>query len=408
MARSRKPKAAVDAGVVTTVAAPADTVSCLAVGEAILIDGTRTVPGRWYTVPTAAAAAWNARGIFYTQAQLDTLWDSPGRVLSPLPTASTYTAAPHVSGALRVLQLTHYDPGCAAYRYHSAANTVSGIVSAFARIGHSNPACELRQWDVDTQLGMVQLLLRTADVVHCHMDYTVLLNELGGLPNGVRAAITYHGSTEPQRPVITYPDADIRMGSVVFGARPYHRRFNAQWLPIPMPVDDYAALSSTHQRGDTLRVCHSPTRREIKGTDVLLQVVEELRTDGLAIELVLVEGMSHGDALQLKATCDVTFDSFWLGMQGSGLEAAAMGQVVIAGTRDADYARVGLEVPWTIANDADGLRRALRACATDADFYARERARVGAYVRAHHSYTAVGTLYRTLLTEAVRGTANAA
>lgn len=367
----------------------------------MLADGTRTVAGQWYELDGDTAAYWHSRGVVWTQAQIDALWHHQGRILTPDGVVTRQQAVTDTRGALRVLQLAHFDPGCAAYRYHSAANTVAGVVSAFARLGHSNPACDLRQWDVDQHRTTVEVLLATADVVHCHMDYTVLLHELGGLPFGTRAAITYHGSLEHRRPAITYPDADARMGSTVFGARPYHRRFDAHWLPIPMPIADYAALSKGRTRGDVLRVCHSPTRREIKGTDVFLRVVADLQADGVAIEPVLLEGLSHGNALRVKATCDVTFDSFWLGMQGSGLEAAAMGQPVVAGTQDADYARVGLDYPWTVADDADTLRDVLRRLATDTGYYAQEAARVGQYVRQYHDYPVVGARYRDLLTGAV-------
>ncbi len=401
MARSRKGavKAADIGGTPPVSAVAVSAVSCLAVGEAMLADGTRTEIGTWYELDSDAAAYWHDRGVLWTQAQIDALWHAPGRILSPIETRQQAVA--ETRGALRVLQVTHYDPGCAAYRYHSAANTVPGVVSAFARIGHSNPSCDLRQWDIGRDWVQVQMLVRTADVIHCHMDYSVLLGELGGLPNGTRAAITYHGSLEHQRPTITYPEADARMRSMVFGARPYHRRFNAEWLPIPMPCRDYATLAKVRTRGDVLRVCHSPTRREIKGTDVFLDVVASLQQEGVGIEAVLLEGLAHGDALKVKATCDVTFDSFWLGMQGSGLEAAAMGQPVVAGTQDADYDRVGLACPWTVADDADTLRDVLRRLATDTAYYAHEAARVGEYVRTYHDYPVVGARYRDLLTGAV-------
>jgi len=72
---------------------------------------------------------------------------------------------------------------------------------------------------------------------------------------------------------------------------------------------------------------------------------------------------------------------------------------VIAGTWDADYERVGLTPPWTIADDADALRTVLRHMATDAGYLAGEAKRVNAYVRAHHDYPVVGARYRDLLRE---------
>lgn len=410
MARSRKRVTGETAGVGGTPSAPVVSPSVVAVrcfGEAIVADGFRTEAGTWYEVPADVAAYWEGRGLWVTQATIDALWQSAGRILTPDGVTSHYEAAGRTAGAVRVLNVTHYDPGAAAYRYHSAANTASGVVSAFVRFGHSNPHCDLRQFDGTTQADAVRILMATADVVHCHMDYTLLLNELGGLPVGMRAAITYHGSIEETRPSITYPEADERMRSIVFGARPYHKRFgeHVRWLPIPMPVADYAALADA-PKGGPFRVAHSPTRRAIKGTDAFLSAVADLQAEGVAIEPVLIEGMDHGAALRLKATCHATFDSFWLGMQGSGLEAASMGQAVLAGAWDADYHRVGMPMPWTVVEEPNALREALRRLATDRTFYAAEAKRVNAYVRAHHDYPVVGARYRDILQEAIRGTGN--
>lgn len=410
MARSRKKALSGDVGAGGASPVPAlavSAVSCYAVGEAMVDEHTRTVPGQWYEVSGEVAHYWHTRGVLWSQAQIDALWDRAGRTLTPDEIPSTYTPHP-IGRAVRVLQVTHYDPGCSVYRYHSAANTVPGVVSAFARIGHSNPHCDLRQWDVAQDQTTLRVLMQTADVIHCHMDYTVPIEELGGFPVGKRVAITYHGSEEARRPRITYPDADVRMRSVVFGARPYHvAKYGAQWLPIPMPCADYARLAKGRRRGATYRVAHSPTRTEIKGTDAFLWAIEMLQAEGVAIEGVLMQNMAHGEALKLKATCDATFDSFWLGLQGSGLEGAAMGHAVVAGTTDAPYDAVGLSYPWTVANTAEELVAVLRRLAADADYHATEATRVGEYVRAYHDYPVVGAKYRDILTEACRGTSYA-
>lgn len=386
----------------------------LALTECI-ISGVRRFPQEWFTIPTERVDAMTSGGLCLSRAQIDALWATHrDRILTPDGITSHYTPAAPTADALRVLQLTHYDPGSAVYRYHSAANTVPGVVSAFVRYGHSNPHSDLRQWDGDTDAATVQALAMTADVIHCHMDYRTLLHDLRrGREPGQRIAITYHGSVLPgdTQKVLMYPEDDQRLGSVVFGARPYHRRWGSHitWLPIPMPIADYAPLSAGHRRGKTYRVAHSPTNRALKGTTVFLQAIEYLRNqESINIEAVLIEGLPHGEAMRLKATCDATFDSFFLGMQGSGLEAAAMGQAVIAGDPAAqnDLIALGIAVPWTIANDSEGLRTALRRLATDATFARSEAERVGQYVRTHHSYEAVGAKYRDTLTEALRGTPN--
>lgn len=367
----------------------------------------------WEAVPPRAPGL-DALTLVADEDTIEDLWHAGGRILTPHGLPTHYLPADPGPNPLRVVQITEYDPGSSVYRYHSAANTVPGILSAFVRHGHSNPHCDLRQWDTNHDIRSIEALVMTAEVIHCHMDYRGLFAALKmGYEPGQRAAITYHGSLPPGDTRKTFVDeeTDRRMGSVRFGARPYHLRWGVEhWLPIPMPVQDYLALAEWAP-GPTwkerpFRVAHSPTRREIKGTGAFLEAVELLWTrHGVRVEPVLIEDIEHGTALRTKATCHAVFDSFWLGMQGSGLEGAAMRLPVLAGDPDAqaDLLKLGIPVPWTIANDRDALVTTLLRLATDRAYYEAEAARVHDYCRTWHDYPVVGAKYRDILTEAVRG-----
>jgi hypothetical protein len=241
------------------------------------------------------------------------------------------------------------------------------------------------------------------------MDWRTLSQRLKyALRANQRAAITYHGSVLPgdERRVFVDHETDSRMGAIQFGARPYHGRYGvANYLPIPVPVRDYRQLADGYTRREAFRIAHSPTRREIKGTQVFLDACQWLRdTEGLKIEPVLIENLPHGEALTLKASCDATFDSFWLGMQGSGIEAAAMVQPVIAGDPEAAAEAADLNggrTPWTFANERYALIDVIRRLATDATFYKAEAERVHYYVQRVHDYPVVGARYRDILREAL-------
>lgn len=419
-----------------------------------IIAGVRRFPGEWFNVPgsrvkpltamgyvmpdeyvnrmpPAMAEMWRERGkkllaltdqsLIVDEDAIDELWNSPGRILSPDLIPTHYQAAVKGDRPLRVLQITQYDPGSSVYRYHSAANTAPGVISAFVRFGYSNPHCHLRQWDGHIHRRTVEALAMTADVIHVHMDYRGLTDDLRYVPQTwQRMAITYHGSRLPndERRTFVEHDRDAKWGAIQFGARPYHGRWGVErYLPIPMPVDDYAALTVNREQWNGIqsrrkfRIAHSPTVRAIKGTREFVNAVDYLCThEGLPVEAVLIENMDHGEGLRLKATCDATFDSFWLGMQGSGLEAAAMGQAVLAGDPEASAEAADLNngtVPWTFANDEQGLRDAIRALVADAGYYRAAAARVHEYVSRVHDYCAVGARYQTYLMEALdRGVAN--
>lgn len=345
----------------------------------------------------------------------DVSWESPvGRVLSPFP--SVYKPAPRSSlSSPRVLQVTRYDPGSAAYRYHSAANTApNGGVSTFVRYGHENPHCDLRQYDGDEQrIGVLELFF-TADVVHVHMDYSTLEDPqfIGRFPRSSQRLVRhYHGSepntTDPKAIRLVQRELDDRLNAIHIGARLYHQRLSDRmhWLPIPVPMRDYARLRAEWWRpiedrpNKLFRIAHSPTNPRIKGTIVLQCVVEELRAKGLPVELVMIAGKSHEEALQIKATCDITFDSFWLGIQGSGLEAACMSQVVVAGDPEVkvEYEKAIGGCPYTYAENYMDLKPVLERLIVDQEFYEAERHKVYKYVKAYHDYISVGARYWQIL-----------
>ncbi|MBU6148554.1 MAG: glycosyltransferase [Actinomycetales bacterium] len=424
--------------------APRGAVPCMALAECI-IDGTRRQPGEWFHVEGSrwphlvqvglvvshpmlnlmapeARAIWGritrqrgrAAGLAETtlavpQPIVEQLWDADGRILTPFDTPSRYQPSATIGGdprPVRVLQLCEYDPGCSVYRYHSAANVTPGLQSALVRWDYNNPHCHLRQWDGEADQRTVEALAMTADVIHVHMNYATLLERLRYLPQAwQRVVITYHGSSQTPAGTTswTYPELDQSFRALRLGARPYHLRHRVAdaWLPIPMPVADYRQLPKAPRReGRPFRVAHSPTKRSIKGTEQFVTVCRTLtEQEGLRIEPVVLEGMDHGAALAAKATCDAVFDSFWLGIQGSGLEGAAMGLPVLAGDPEAqgDLTRQGIPVPWTIANDGAELREQLRRLATDPAFYAAEATRAVAYVARWHDYSVVGARYKALL-----------
>lgn len=383
------------------------------VTTACILFGKRYAQWDRLMIPKHRAEDLFVAGLTVTAEQVEAMWQSAGRILTPNLVPSQYHAVPYDPNALKVLQLTAYDPGSSVYRYHSAANCVPGVVSALVRHGHSNTHCDLRQWDTEVDDRSIRILAMTADVIHSHMDYYVLRNVIRESIGPWKNARTYHGSVDPQSPrwsiYVNHEGEDDKMDAVVFGARPYHHRFGVpHWLPIPMPVKDYQPLRQP-SGSRTFRIAHSPTNRRIKGTNELIAAVEYLRYHvGLDIELVMIEGMSHGEALRVKGSCDAVFDSFWLGMQGSGLEGGAMGIPVLAGDPDAqnDLVKLDIPVPWTIANDGEGIRTMLARLISDRAFYEQEAARVHAYVKQYHDYPVVGAKYANILTEAVNGSAD--
>jgi hypothetical protein len=341
-------------------------------------------------------------------------WGAEGRILAAEPCeAHTHSDAPS-EGAIRIVQGCAYDPGSAAYRFHTAVNETTKHASAFVRFGHTNPFCDLRQIDGDTQMNDARAAMYHADVVHSHADYWMQKKTTPALRWKARPEQLlvrhYHGTrwnhpTEKQWPILNMLEDDIA-GAVMVGARLTLcevRPGRIHWLPIAVPVKRYRAMVPKERRPGPFRIAHSPTVAKYKGTKDLEAAVDTLRGKGLQVELIMIEGFEHGKALGMKADADLTFDSFWLGIQGSGLEAAAMGQMVVAGDQSVADLYEASEVkscPYTLARDRKELTEVIECAITEPDWYKSEAKRVNAYVTKYHDYAAVARRYEGIIAKA--------
>lgn len=107
---------------------------------------------------------------------------------------------------------------------------------------------------------------------------------------------------------------------------PYSHILLDEWLP------NYSQMHS-----EPLRIAHAPSHRKVKGTDIILDALEQLKKMGYEFELLLVEGLSHAEARQLYATADILVDQLFAGWYGGlAVEFMALGKPVLAYMRDED------------------------------------------------------------------------
>lgn len=377
------------------------------------------VPGQQYWMAEDRAIANEKRGIVFRVGQCGHDWfGAKGRILSPWDDdrEQCYAAAPS-AGSLKIMQGCGYDPGSQAYRFHSAVNQYSKHASAFARWGDSNPHCSLRQLDGERDAAKVRQAVLDADVLHCHVAYYLLNNTGLAVKPGQLLVRHYHGSHPTPGTTHVQADFDEARGALLVGARLSFQRdaeiwrkklgrsITIHWLPITVPVARYQALRNAERTArrptasDPYLIAHAPTKRAWKGTSNFLKAVTRLQGKGLPVKALLIEGLDQRRALERKRQADSTFDSFWLGLQTSGLEAAAMSQPVIAG--DPDVAALYREhvgsVPYTYANDEKALGAEIERLVVDVDYRLAEAARVRAYCVAHHDYPAVARRYEEIL-----------
>lgn len=299
---------------------------------------------------------------------------------------------------MRIAMWTPYDAGVAVSRLHTAINRTTphacvlfkSVPGPYGVVGQYSPQLDHR---------IVERVRREADVVHMHVGLQAPSF------NTRRVVLHHHGSALRSQAKRLIEQGRVRKAlQLVSTLELLSYGPKLHWLPNAMPVARYRRLRALHveqNRPQTFRVAHSPSRRSFKGTDSFLKVCATLAARGVPIEPVLIEKQPHGTALRMKATADACFDSFWLGIQCSGLEAAAMGMPVIAGDPDvaARYREIVGHVPYTYAESEQQLADQLERLYADPAYFTAEAERVSAYTLAWHDESAVALRYLDLLDE---------
>lgn len=130
--------------------------------------------------------------------------------------------------------------------------------------------------------------------------------------------------------------------------------------------EKYRPTPSRYDGTRPLRIVHAANHRMFKGTRFLEEAVRQLKAEGLAAELVIVEGVSNAQALELYRSADVIFDQCLIGFHGYfALEGMALGKPVMCYIRKpAQYLLHPEECPIINSNPAT-LKEDIRRLARD-------------------------------------------
>ena len=138
-----------------------------------------------------------------------------------------------------------------------------------------------------------------------------------------------------------------------------------QALIVPRVVDLKEWAFVGIEPSDVLRVVHAPSRRVVKGTKYVLSTVEKLKSEGIPIELRLVEDTPHAEVRKLYEWADVLVDQLRIGWYGVlAVEVMALGKAVVCYIRDDLKHYLPHPLPLATANP-DNLYHVLKDLALD-------------------------------------------
>lgn len=156
-----------------------------------------------------------------------------------------------------------------------------------------------------------------------------------------------------------------------------------------LPFDPDLMPEACPAAGDRIRICHAPRIRSVKGTERILEAVEELSRE-LPVEMVLIENMNNAQALRTKATCHIAIDQVADGDMGYGvnsLESLSMGIATVTNLSET-YREFIPNHPFFLTTPAT-LKRDLRELIIDRELRMAHAAAGPPWIRRRHDWLSV-------------------
>lgn len=165
------------------------------------------------------------------------------------------------------------------------------------------------------------------------------------------------------------------------------------------PYDSSELPEPDNEDDQVIKIVHSPTDRQYKGTELIIRVLEKVKKEK-NIKFILCENIERKKLLKIKSECHISIDQVGGTMGGTGygkagIETLAMGIPTITNMTE-DYKDWLPENPFVVANDEKELYTALFNLIDDASFRISSGQNGREWVKKYHSYESVNKRLKEL------------
>jgi glycosyltransferase involved in cell wall biosynthesis len=201
----------------------------------------------------------------------------------------------------------------------------------------------------------------------------------------------------------------IVCGALVYGM--------SRWdVATPSPLClDVAAIAPRQEysmsNGERVpvRVVHTPNHRGFKGTEFIIQAVEELKDEGLNIDLVLLEGVPNDRIIETLNSADVLVEQLIAGSYAlSAIEGMANGIAVLSNVEDPSRREIFRRYSFAeecpiLSTTPETIKENLRLLVRNPGLR-RQLGRAGRqFVEKYHSYETAQYLFESIYAKIVDG-----
>ncbi len=174
-----------------------------------------------------------------------------------------------------------------------------------------------------------------------------------------------------------------------------------QWQP-KLKYSPYDGITGS------VKVIHTPNHRGFKGTEFLIQAVEELKAEGLKIELILLEKVPNDRVRELMQQADILAEQFIIGYALNAIEGMASGLPILSNLEHEAYTRLFRRYSFLnecpiVSTSPETLKQNLKALVMNPKLRDELGRASRQYVEKYHSYESAQYLFGSIYDKILYG-----
>ncbi len=182
--------------------------------------------------------------------------------------------------------------------------------------------------------------------------------------------------------------------------------------PLCLDLEKVRAKSSYSDadgRNGPVRVVHAPNHRGFKGTEYVIRAVEELRQEGLQVDLVLLERVLNDVVMDELGRADILVEQLIAGMYAlNAIEGMASGVAVMSNLDDLPRSQLFRRYSFldecpVLSTTPENVKANLRRLVTDPALRAELGRASRKYAEKYHSYETAQYLFGSIYAKLLEG-----
>lgn len=163
-----------------------------------------------------------------------------------------------------------------------------------------------------------------------------------------------------------------------------------QFLAVGLPFSPKIKVSARRYNNDKIRILHSPSAPQAKGTPIIRKIISNLKSKGYGIDYIEIVNKTNSEVLEEIQKCDFIIDQVYsdLPLAGFATEAAYSGKPAVIGSYYADIIKQDIArefIPPSAFCQPEKIQETVESLIKNAQYRKELGKKAQSFVRKHWS-----------------------